>query len=353
MGHGTVADLDESRARARAVVSDEVLRVALDLDGSLESLGNSMIELATALEDTGRCRLVRFHSASRPDPESARLMLRPLWAPWWRYGLGPAVDRLLAPVDVVHVAGLATPPTKAVPLVVSVDDLRPLRGETKRYVRISQLRRAVGSGAVLVASTRRASREVQEVLGVDSSRVAVVPPAVPTIAEVVDGGDVVVNVTGLVEPLIRLLPDLDRFARARAARVVVIASASLIQRVKSLGLNVTTRTRREAREALRDARVVLHLSDGARFPSFAIAALSAGVPTLARATSINRELLSGAAVLVDDDGEVLAALEDLWGNEPRRALLTAAGRDRAGDFAPAVAANAYVALYRDVARDFR
>lgn len=354
MGRRTLADLDEPRSRARVVVSDETaLRVALDLDGSLESLGNSMTDLATALEATGRCRLVRFQSESRPDPGSARLLLRPLWTPWWRYGRGPAVDRFLPPVDVIHVAGLATPPTNAVPLVISVDDLRPLRGETKRFVRISQLRRAVNAGAVLVASTRRASHEVQEVLGVDASRLAVVPPAVPTVAPVLDGGDVVVNVTGLVEPLLSLLPGLVRFAQAREARVVVIASASLIQRVKSLGLNVTTRTRREARDALREARVVLHLSDGARFPSFAIAALSAGVPTLARATSINRELLSGAAVLIDDDGEVHDVLEDLWSNEPRRALLTAAGQDRAGDFAPAVAAREYLALYREVARSSR
>ena len=38
-------------------VSPGVPRVALDLDGSLESLGNSMTDLADALDATGGCEL--------------------------------------------------------------------------------------------------------------------------------------------------------------------------------------------------------------------------------------------------------------------------------------------------------
>ena len=351
MGRRVVAGVDEPGARNRVgVTSDDRLRVALDLDGSLESLGNSMIDLSAALETTGACDLVRFRSESRAQAGEARLTLRPLWLPLWRTGRGVAIDSLLTDVDVVHVAGRATPPTKRVPLVISVDDLRPLRGEGHHYLRVSQLRRAVERGAMLVASTRRAGHEVQEVLGVDASRVAVVPPAVPTVRGVEVGHDLVLNVTGLVEPPLAMLPSLVRFAHAHDANVVVVASESFHQRVRPLDLHVTLRTRREAREALENARVVLHMSDGARFPSFAIAALAAGVPTMARATSINRELLSGAAALFDDDEEVLATLEEVWEHGPRRAVMIAAGRDRAGDFAPAVAANAYLALYREVLR---
>jgi glycosyltransferase involved in cell wall biosynthesis len=92
------------------------------------------------------------------------------------------------------------------------------------------------------------------------------------------------------------------------------------------------------------------MSDGARFPSFAIAALGAGVPTMAIATDINRELLGGAASLLASDEEVMVALEDVWSNEARRAIMVAAGRSRAIDFAPSTAARAYVTLYRDVVR---
>jgi glycosyltransferase involved in cell wall biosynthesis len=92
------------------------------------------------------------------------------------------------------------------------------------------------------------------------------------------------------------------------------------------------------------------MSDGARFPSFAIASLSAGVPTLARSTSINRELLSGAAALVANDDEALDVLRDVWFNDAKRAIMIAAGHARAVDFAPDTAAKAYARLYRNVVR---
>ena len=99
-----------------------------------------------------------------------------------------------------------------------------------------------------------------------------------------------------------------------------------------------------------NAHVVMHLSDGARFPSFAIAALSAGVPTLARATEINRELLEGAAALFANDREVDDTLEEIWTSASRRSIMSAAGRSRAIDFAPDTAARAYLSLYHEVVR---
>jgi glycosyltransferase involved in cell wall biosynthesis len=331
-------------------VSD-ALRVGLDLDGSLESLGDSMTDLANALDATQACELVRFHTLSaRRTPDESRLRGRPVWAPLWRRGVGPAFDRFLEPVDVIHVAGRATPPTKSTPLVVSVDDLRPLRGESREYQRINQLRRAVDHGATLVASSRSASREVQRVLHVSRTRVVVVPPAVPLVEATSDGTRLVVNLTGVVEPFFTMSRDLIDFAQRHDTRVEAVTSAKVAQRIRSRGIDVHLRPRSEARRALSDARVVLHISDGARFPSFAIAALAAGVPTIARATAINRELLSGAAALTDTDDDVPALLEDLWSNSSRRAIAIAAGRSRAQDFAPATAARAYVALYREVVR---
>jgi glycosyltransferase involved in cell wall biosynthesis len=84
-----------------------------------------------------------------------------------------------------------------------------------------------------------------------------------------------------------------------------------------------------------------------------VAALAAGVPTLARASAINRELLSGAAALITQDDEAMDTLEDLWTNEPRRAILIAAGIARASDFSPWTVASAYANLYADVARRSR
>jgi hypothetical protein len=336
------------------VTSPRRLRVALDLDGSLESLGNSMTDLADALTEMDECDLVRFRSlGSSGQSNEVRVRQRALWAPLWRRSLGRSLDGLLAPVDVVHVAGLATPPISKTPLVISVDDLRALREESSIHQRVVQLRRAAQHGATLVASSRTASHEVRDVLGVPRSQVLVVPPAVPTVAATVDGRDLVINVTGLVELFLSLAPDIVRFAQSRAARVVVLASASSRQRIRQSGLDVTLSARSEAREALAQARVVMHISDGARFPSFAIAALAAGVPTLARSTSINRELLEGAALLVHSDDEALGALGDVWDNPARRAIMVGAGRSRAIDFAPATAARAYITLYRDVVRGWQ
>ena len=60
--------------------------------------------------------------------------------------------------------------------------------------------------------------------------------------------------------------------------------------------------------------------------------------------------LDGAAALVSSDAEVISMIDDVWSNSSRRAIMIAAGRARAIDFAPATAARAYVALYRDVVR---
>lgn len=332
-------------------MSSDLPRVGLDLDGSLESLGNSMTDLADALDATGDCELVRFHtSVHRSSSSEARLWSRPLWAPLWRRGLGLSIDRLLGPLDVVHVAGRATPPTRSAPLIISVDDLRPLRSESREHQRVTQLRRAVDHGALLVASSRSASHEVLRVLGVDRRQVVVVPPAVPLVRRTLDGTALVVNLTGVLEPFLKMAPELVSFAQRHGAHVEAVASAKAAQRIRSRGFEVRLRARSEAREALAGARVVLHISDGARFPSFAIAALAAGVPTIARATAINRELLNGAAALTQSDGEVVPLLELVWDSASRRSIMVAAGISRAQDFAPATAARAYIALYREVVR---
>jgi glycosyltransferase involved in cell wall biosynthesis len=278
------------------------------------------------------------------------LALRALWSPLWRRSRGRTINGLLPAVDLIHVAGLATPPTLNTPLIVSVDDLRPLRGETRTHLRITQLRRAVERGATLVASSRSASHEVISVLGVARSRVVVVPPAVPRVDATRDGTDMVVNITGVDELFIELAPQLMGLATEHGSRVVALASTAAAQKIRSSGLAITIRPRQDAREALANARVVMHLSDGARFPSFAIAALSAGVPTLARATEINRELLGGAAALFENDHEVRDALEEVWSSGSRRSIMVAAGRSRAVDFAPDTAARAYLALYHEVVR---
>ena len=349
-----MARLDERDAPPGPIVVRDVesrLRVGFDLDGSLESLGNSMVDLADALVALGDCDLVRYHSLTPARRhEENRIALRRLWSPLWRQSRGRAIDRLLPMVNVVHVAGLATPPTKRVPLIISLDDLRPLRHESRTRQRVAQLRRAVNQGATLATSSTTAGHEVQSVLDVPRSRVVVVAPAVPKVTTTHDGDDLVVNVTGRTERFLALAPALVRFTQDRGARLVALTSRDAGQRIRSGAPAVSVRSRDEARVALTQARVVVHLSDGARFPSFAMAALSAGVPTVARATASNRELLAGAAALTASDDEIMHALEIAWDNDARRAIMIAAGVARSSDYSPETAARAYSALYHDVVR---
>lgn len=331
-------------------MSTDLLRVGLDLDGSLESMGDSMVDLAAALSERGDLVLRRFRTMSPPrSGEEQRLSLRRFWEPWWRRSRGRAIDTMLEPVDVVHVAGRATPPTRGVPLLISVDDLRPLRAE-RGHQRVVQLQRAVQRGAVLVVSSRAARAEVMATLGLERPEIVVARPPVSQMLDAGDGAALVVSVSGNTQRFEALAADLQAFVDRHRAPWYVIASAAVLAKLRASGVAASLVERHDAATTLAHARVVVYISDGARFPSFAIAALSAGVPTLARAIDINRELLGGAAALIHHDDEAMGALEDLWSNEARRAILVAAGRARAADFSPWRVASVYASLYAETAQ---
>lgn len=336
-------------------MSGDVLRVGLDLDGSLESMSNSMADLAAALSERGDLELRRFRTQTPARaPDEARVALRALWAPWWRHGRGRTIDTMLAPVDVIHVAGRATPPTRSAPLVISLDDLRPLRaGRDHQRQRANQLRRAVRHGAVLVVSSRTARHEVLSVVSLDRSEIVVVRPPVGRVAPTSGGDALVVSVSGNTSRFEALASDLEAFVHRHQSRWFIVASAAVLARARARGLSATLVARRDAATTLGAARVVVHISDGARFPAYAIAALGAGVPTLARANDVNREVLSGAAALIHQDHEAMDALEDIWSNDAHRAILVAAGIARAADFSPWTVASAYAQLYADVVQRSR
>ncbi len=322
------------------------VRVALDLDGALESFGDSGDALADALDTLG-IDLVRLRTSGVAGPGERVAPGRTLWGPWWRRSWGRSLDVLLGGVDVVHVTGLAVPPTRDARLLVSLDDLRPLRSGPRSASRVAPLRRAVQRGAVIAVSSHVAAREVREALTLGRDQVRVAAPAVVAAAAPTRPVDLVVNVTGVVETFRTMVPTLSSLATRRGGRLVAIVSAAAAGHLRGVP-GVVIEPRPAARRVLAGARLALHLSDGARFPSFAIAALGAGVPTVARATAVNRELLEGAARLVDDDVAVVTALDEMWDEGPARSLARAAGRTRAADFTPDAAARGYASLYREM-----
>ena len=327
--------------------------IALDLDGSLESLGNTMKDLAVALGEIESLELRVFHSRSKSKNKSDLRIGRRRWRQLrWRSGRGKAFDRIFPFVNLVHVAGEALPPTKNIPLVISIDDLRPLRAKDKDTSRIKELQTALNKGATLVVSTRTGSHEVQRVFRSRRNQVVSAPPVVPTQPLVTNGHALVVNVAGGQERLLARLPEITAFASSVGAEVLVLGSKAVNKEIRGRVGNVRLLPRTNASEVLQKARVVIDISDGARFPSFCVAALSAGVPTMARASDINHEVLGGSAALVEPDESFTETLRELWHNESKRKLLVAAGRERAKDFEPQAVAHRYHLIYRDVLRDY-
>lgn len=327
--------------------------VAIDLDGSMESMGNTMLDLATALERSAEIELRKFHSSSkRTSKAELKIPFRRWRQRRWRVGRGKPFDRLFPAVNLVHVAGDSLPPTRYAPLVISIDDLRPLRSKAKAHPRIRELQRALDRGATLVVSTRTGSHEVKSLLNSRRNQIVTAPPVVPTQPLVRDGQSLVVNVAGGQERLVERLPEILAFAKSVETEVFVLGSKAVAKNLQNTQkIRVVARSR--AAEILPRARVVIDISDGARFPSFCVAALSAGVPVMARFSDINSEVLGGSAALVEAEDDFIETLRELWHNEPRRKLLTAAGIERAKDFAPESVADGYLTIYREVLRDYK
>ena len=159
-------------------VSSELPRVGLDLDGSLESLGNSMTDLADALDATHEIELVRFHSReARQAPDEARLAVAA--------ALGATVATWPRDLDRSN-ARTARRGARRGSRHTSDEDQRrsssrsmtydPLRGESREHQRVTQLRRAVDHGALLVASTAQCESRGAASARRRSAQVVVVPP---------------------------------------------------------------------------------------------------------------------------------------------------------------------------------
>ena len=329
------------------------MRVGLDLDGSLESLGNSMTDLADALVRTGEVELVRFRSRTSASSTSdeTHLSLRGLWSPLWRRSRGRSIDGLLRAVDVIHVAGLATPPPGAIPLVISVDDLRPLRGEARTHLRMTQLKRAVERGAILVASSRSASHEVIAVLGVQRNRVVVVPPAVPVVAATSNGEDLVVNITGADDVFLAIAPALLQYCddpRIEGRRPGEQRSGPANTREWSRAWRYDQGGRRAPRSRTPASSCTcrtVHASPRSR----SLPCRRAYRPLRARPRSTansSKEPRPSPPTIKNSS----RLLDEAWMNESRRAIMIAAGKSRAVDFAPDTAARAYLSLYHEVVR---
>jgi glycosyltransferase involved in cell wall biosynthesis len=327
--------------------------IALDLDGSLESMSNSTLELAKALQQIPSFQLQKFHSSlKRQSPDELRVSHRRWRQRRWRVGRGTPFDKLFPSVRLLHVAGESLPPTEHIPLLISLDDLRPLRSQAKAHPRIRELQRALDRGATIAVSTRTGSLEVSAALRSRRNQIVTASPVVPVQPLSTTGECLVVHVAGGQDRLLASLPDIAAFAQTVDAEILVLGSKEVNREIRDKVGKARLVARSKAAETLQRARVVIDFSDGARFPSFCVAALSAGVPTMARFSESNFEVLGGSAALVEPDQDFLETLREIWHNDSRRKMMRAAGIERARDFEPAVVAQQYHAIYCDILRDY-
>jgi glycosyltransferase involved in cell wall biosynthesis len=342
--------------------------------GLLDTLSRrSGIELvAYALTFRGREHLAdRIPAGVRPAirPIPARLVR----ALWLRTDV-PHVERWTGPVDVVH-ATFIGPPARS-PVVVTVHDIGFIRfpelctADTLQYGRL--VRRALDRGATVHVTSQFVGREVREHFGFDERRMAHIPLGVrfsadgdPGRGQSLAGTPRYVLALGTVEPrknLPVLVRAFDKVAAAdRELRLVVAGAdgwgADEFRVAWSAAQHADCVVRlgyvddAQRRDLLAGARVLAYPSRYEGFGLVPLEAMGAGVPVVASRAGALPEVLGDAAVLVEpSDVDALAgALDDLLGDETRRAGVAARGREQATRYSWSRAADDFADLYRRVA----
>ena len=269
---------------------------------------------------------------------------------WYPFALSRSARR----ADVLHCPTFRGPLRPATPLVVTVHDLAVLRHPeafnrwTRTYSRLT-VPRVVRAAGRVIAVSEFTKREVVEVLGVDESRVRVVPNAAAD-AFAPDGertqGDYVLAV-GTLEPR-KNLPRLARAAR-RADVELRVAGARGWGSVRAegatfLGFVPDDELARLYRGALCVAYPSLY--EGFGIP--VLEALACGAPVVTSDGTAMAEIANGAAVLVDprDEESIAAGIREAIA---RRDELARLGPEIARGFSWARSAELTASVYRELA----
>jgi glycosyltransferase involved in cell wall biosynthesis len=272
----------------------------------------------------------------------------------WYLALLPAQARR-ARLDVLHCTTFRAPLRSPVPTVVTVHDLAILRHPelftawTRLYAR-TLLRPVIRAAARVIAVSEFTKREVVELAGVPEERVRVVANATSDVFAAdgpAAGGDYVLAV-GTLEPRKNLARLVDAAQRLGVELRVVGAPGWGGVEVGGNGVRWLGEVPDEELAALyRGASVFCYPSLYEGFGIPVLEAMRCGAPVVTSAGTVMEEVADGAAELVDplDPASIAAGIERALG---RREELAAAGRDRAQRFTWAAAAEATLAVYREL-----
>jgi glycosyltransferase involved in cell wall biosynthesis len=269
---------------------------------------------------------------------------------WYPLGLA----RLARGADVLHCPTFRGPARSAGPLVVTVHDLAVLRHPdafnrwTRTYSRVT-VPRVVHAADRVIAVSEFTKRELVDILGVEESRIRVVPNAVgEAFAPEGErtGGDYVLAV-GTLEPR-KNLPRLARAAR-RADVELRVAGARGWGSVEAegatfLGFVPDDELARLYRGALCVAYPSLY--EGFGIP--VLEALACGTAVVTSEGTAMAEVADGAAVLVDprDEGSIADGIREAI---DRRGELGRKGPEIARGYSWERSAELTVAVYRELA----
>ena len=255
--------------------------------------------------------------------------------------------------DVLHCTGHRGPLLSPVPLVVTIHDLAVFRHPeafnrwTRQYSR-AVLPRLARRATRLIAVSEFTARETVELLGVDESRVRVIPhgveePFTPD-GEAADGEYVLA--VGTVEPR----KNLARLAEAARLVGVELRVAGGPGWGRVGGESVGYVDDEELARLYRGAACFAYPSLYEGFGLPVLEAMASGTPVVTSTGSASAELADGAAVLVDPH-DVEAIAEGIREAISRREELRAAGLERAKGFTWDVAGSATVDVYREAAAE--
>jgi glycosyltransferase involved in cell wall biosynthesis len=273
-------------------------------------------------------------------------------AVWYPFRLGRAAGAL----DVLHCTTFRAPLRPRAPLVVTVHDLALLRHPEAfprwhRATGVPALRAGVRAADAIVCVSAFTRDELVELLGVPTERTRIVPNAVdPVFGQdgPVAGGDYVLAV-GTVEPR-KNLPRLAEAARSAGVELRIAGARGWGgvdvngDGVRFLGFVPDDELALLYRGALCVAYPSLY--EGFGIP--VLEALACGAAVVTSRDTAMAEVADGAAVLVDPvDAESIAA--GIHEAIRRRDELAPLGPARAAAFSWRAAAEATVAVYRELA----
>ena len=275
---------------------------------------------------------------------------------------------LLTPrADLFHALNQRVPPATVRRLAVTFHDLFVISGgySTPEFrARIAaQSREAAARADLIIAVSAFTARQVEELLGVDGSRIRVVPHGVdpPPAAPVPAARQPVVLHVGAIQKRKNLLRLIEAFARLPEPWRLVLAGAggfeaeavyraarsgSVAERVEFPGY--VDAARLEELYARASVFAFPSLDEGFGIP--VLEAMARGVPVLTSRGSALAEVAGSAALLVNPHSteEIAAGLLRLCADEGLRAVLAARGLERVKLFPWKAAIEKTWTVYREL-----